>query len=90
MIEVVCEHQARRVPEAAAKGVLGRLSLCDPESKAKLVRWAVDNVNGREELFSSKLVVDDDTLEAFLTTNAEAQIEAAKQPREPMAFENEE
>ena len=64
--------------------------LCDPESKAHLVRWAVDNVNGREELFSSKLVVDDDTLEAFLTTNAEAQIEAAKQPREPMAFENEE
>ena len=64
--------------------------LCDPTSKAELVRWAVNNVNGREELFASKLAIDDVRLEDFLTRNAEAQIEAANQPREPMAYESEE
>ncbi len=64
--------------------------LCDPITKARLLAWAADNVNGREELFSSKIDIDENALVDFLQKNAEAQIAEEKQPREPMAFEGEE
>jgi hypothetical protein len=55
----------------------------DPESKAKLVEWVADNLNERTELFSSKLSIDTDTLQAFLEENRETQIQSGADEEEP-------
>ena len=60
----------------------------DPKNKAALIDWLAENVNERENLFASKLVLDVDLLEAFLEKN-EAQktemMQAAQEPNEPDA-----
>lgn len=61
--------------------------MLDPENRARLVSWAADNANEREELFSSKLIINEQTLESYAKENA---ANSLQEPREPMAFESEE
>jgi hypothetical protein len=49
--------------------------LCDPETKANLIEWAADNLNSRERLFASKLIIDADKLQEFLEENRETQMQ---------------
>lgn len=71
------------------------LPTLDPENKAKLISWIADNVNEREELFASKLIIDEIELAEHLETqeaqaNAMAQMGMAEpeahEPSEPRPF----
>lgn len=59
--------------------------LLDPEGKAQLLSWAADNVNEQEQLFASKLQIDDGALLDYLESEAEAKQAAMEQPKEPGA-----
>jgi Protein of unknown function (DUF1073) len=50
----------------------------DPENRAELTEWVAANANAREELFSSRLNLDPDSLREYFTKNAEAQEAAAE------------
>ena len=52
------------------------LPIVDPKNKTAVVAWLAENVNEREALFASKLVLDEDDLEAYLEENREQQAEA--------------
>jgi len=68
----------------------------DPENKGRLVEWAAENVNEREELFASKLTFDVEALQRYLEENREAAQAALqgggegeageKEPTQPAAF----
>jgi hypothetical protein len=60
----------------------------DPENKAKLFMWAAENANEREELFASKLDIDEDTLREYLEAHANDPAPGAEEtePREPATF----
>lgn len=65
--------------------------LLDPENRAKLIAWAAENANEREELFASKLVIDEDTLRGHLEEQQAQAIEFSKEgeqkePTPPRAF----
>ena len=49
------------------------LPIVDPKNKTAVVAWLAENVNEREALFASKLVLDEDELEAYLEENREQQ-----------------
>jgi hypothetical protein len=58
------------------------LDKLDPENQATLIEWATENVNERETLFASKLILDPEKLIAFLKSNQaqqEEMLEAAAQ-----------
>ena len=68
---------------------------CDPENKATVIMWLADNVNNLENLFTSRLVLDEDLLRAFYEKNAQQADDAAemateggedKEPKEPKPF----
>lgn len=61
----------------------------DPENKAKLIAWVAENVNEREELFASKLDIDETLLLEFLEEKrdqATMASETEEEPHEPPAF----
>ena len=63
----------------------------DPANKARLFIWAAENVNEREELFASKLDLDEDALEAYFEENRELAAQAGaeektEEPGEPAPF----
>lgn len=64
---------------------LGEITLpyLDPENRARMLTWMADNANAREELFASKLDIDEDALRSY-TPQA-----APESPRMPLAFESE-
>lgn len=82
-----------KVDEIRFKSVVAMVEIMgpmlDPENKAKLISWAADNANEREELFASKLDIDEDSLRAFAVKQAETMQQQAEAPRQPMAFESE-
>lgn len=48
----------------------------DPKNKARTLVWLSEQVNDREALFSSKLVLDEDALETYIEENKDAADEA--------------
>lgn len=89
------ESEKAKAADVQFKSVIALLETMgpelDPENKAKLFAWAAENVNEREELFASKLDIDDELLKTFLeekATQAKAALEtgADKEPGEPAAF----
>ena len=64
----------------------------DPKNKAAVFAWLAENVNEREALFASKLVLDEDALEAYLEENRQSAEDAMlmggedKEPKAPRPF----
>ena len=56
--------------------------LLDPVNKAELLSWAAENANEREELFSSKFIVDTEALEEYLEENRQAAQEVKSEETE--------
>ena len=59
------------------------LPTLDPENASKLIAWMAENANEREELFASKLDIDEELLTTYLETKAS---QPEEEPSEPPAF----
>ena len=59
-----------KVEETRFKSVVALVEslapLLDPDNKAALVAWAADEVNGRRDLFSAPLMIDEDALAKYV------------------------
>ena len=51
--------------------------MCDPETKAKIIAWVAENCNNCENLFTSKLDIDEAALAEWIEENADAMQESA-------------
>ena len=92
------ESEKAKAADVQFKAVIALLEtmlpMLDPANKAILIAWACANVNQREELFASKLDLDEDALTTYLEENAAAMEAAAleggegeeKEPKAPPSF----
>lgn len=58
-------------------------TMCDPVNKAKFVVWVAENCNNSENLFSSKLDIDEEALADYLKENQELLEEQAASADKP-------
>jgi hypothetical protein len=64
------KSKTEKVQMEAVKDMLEQLlDKLDPENQATMIEWAAENVNEREALFASKLILDPLKLIAFLKSN---------------------
>ena len=87
------ESEKSKTQDVQMKAVVALLETLlpalDPENKAKLIVWASENANEREELFASKLSFDEEVLGEYLEEHANdpAPGEDEEEPREPATFQ---
>jgi len=85
------ESEKSKTQDVQMKAVVALIEtlgpMLDPENKMKLFVWAAENANEREELFASKLDIDEDALRAYLEEQA-AKPEPGEdeEPSEPATF----
>ena len=81
------ESELIKVDETRFKSVIAMLEVLlpvvDPENKALVIQWAVDNFNERKRLISSPLNLVIEALQEFLEKNQKMQEDAAKAATAP-------